>query len=91
MPGGTSGAGEQSRSLQGTGSATDSGRSAGSVPARLRFVAPESPDFCEARGYHGPFCNLERYAHFPGWEGMGECLLCGGSVRAVPESQLKAS
>ena len=51
--------------------------------AAIRFVATETADFCAERGHHGPFHNLDRYENFPGWEGMGECLLCGGTVRAV--------
>jgi hypothetical protein len=91
MSRGTSAARKQPHAVEGTGSAASDSASGHSVPSRVRFVAPETPDFCAARGYHGPFCNLERYAAFPGWEGMGECLLCGGSVRAVPVAQLKAS
>ena len=87
----TSAARAQSHLVEGTGTATNVQETGRSVPSRVRFVATETPDFCAERGYHGPFCNLERYAAFPGWEGMGECLLCGGSVRAVPEAQLKAS
>jgi hypothetical protein len=86
MSRGTSAAREQSL-IEGK----DAAASGQSVPSRVRFVAPETPEFCAERGFHGPFCNLERYAAFPGWEGMGECMLCGGSVRAVPAVQLKAS
>lgn len=54
----------------------------------FRFAAPESPDFCAARGHHGPFCNQDRYDRCPGWEGMAECVVCGGTVRAVTAPRL---
>jgi hypothetical protein len=45
------------------------------------FAAREPPEFCERRGHHGPYVNAERYLEFPGWDGMGECLACGSTVR----------
>lgn len=42
---------------------------------------------CDARGYCGPFLNLEFYAAFPDplWHGMGECLLCRNTAHAASE------
>lgn len=37
------------------------------------------PGHCERRGYHGPFTNLEKYDSEPGWQGLGECVLCGST------------
>lgn len=37
------------------------------------------PGYCERRGYHGPFTNLEKYDAEPGWQGLGECMLCGST------------
>lgn len=43
---------------------------------------------CEARGYHGPFIHREKYADFPGWEGMGDCALCRSTrLVAVEEAR----
>jgi hypothetical protein len=35
---------------------------------------------CERRGYCGPFINEEFYRAYPGWEGYGDCLVCGSTV-----------
>ena len=49
------------------------------------------PSFCEQRGYHGPFSNLEKYNSEPGWQGLGECTLCGSTrhVRTEEERRRK--
>jgi len=62
-------------------------RLAGSGPMSpfVPFAAREPPEFCERRGHHGPYVNAERYLEFPGWDGMGECLACGSTVRILPE------
>ena len=39
---------------------------------------------CEDRGYHGPFVNRKLYDLFPGWEGMGDCAVCGSTCMAIP-------
>lgn len=36
---------------------------------------------CEVRGFCGPFLNLALYDAFPGWEGCGDCVHCGTTVR----------
>lgn len=46
------------------------------------------PALCELRGYHGPFERQDAYDHFPEWEGMGECTLCG-SCRHVPSEETR--
>jgi hypothetical protein len=45
------------------------------------FLYPlKDPSYCQQRGRHGPFVNRELYAHFPGWETMAECSICGSTV-----------
>ena len=43
---------------------------------------------CDARGYCGPFLNLEFYDAFPDplWHGMGECVLCRNTAHAATEN-----
>ncbi len=55
----------------------------GSAPMSpfVPLSAREPPEFCERRGHHGPYVNAERYLEFPGWDGMGECIVCGSTVR----------
>lgn len=43
------------------------------------------PQFCEDRGYHGPFARTEEYNRFPDWNGMGECVTCGSCRRVLTE------
>jgi hypothetical protein len=65
------------------GSAGQKSALVGSAPMSpfVPFAAREPPEFCERRGHHGPYVNAERYLEFPGWDGMGECLACGSTVR----------
>lgn len=54
-----------------------------------------TPDVCKARGFHGPFINLDRYEAVPGWSGYGDCAICGSTCRTGPpppavEALLKA-
>jgi hypothetical protein len=65
------------------GSAGQKAELVGSAPMSpfVPFAAREPPEFCERRGHHGPYVNAERYLEFPGWDGMGECLACGSTVR----------
>jgi hypothetical protein len=67
----------------GRGSAGQKAELAGSAPMSpfVPFAAREPPEFCERRGHHGPYVNAERYLEYPGWDGMGECLACGSTVR----------
>lgn len=50
------------------------------------FLYPlRDPSFCEHRGRHGPFVNRELYQHFPGWEEMADCSVCGSTVAVSDE------
>ena len=49
--------------------------------------SPENPEYCEARGYHGPFGRAEVYDRFPGWEGNGECVICGSCRHIATENK----
>jgi hypothetical protein len=38
---------------------------------------------CEPRGHCGPFINEFYYRAFPGWEGFGDCTVCGSTVHTA--------
>lgn len=44
-----------------------------------------NPDFCERRGWHGPFSRTTIYDLHPEWEGMGDCVVCGGTFNVARE------
>jgi hypothetical protein len=50
----------------------------------------QDPEVCERRGFHGPFKRTEIYDSFPGWEGYGDCILCG-SCRHVQTEETRRS
>lgn len=47
------------------------------------------PGECDRRGRHGPFVNADRFADFPGWEGMADCAMCGSTVIRPGEPALE--
>jgi hypothetical protein len=47
--------------------------------------ALQDPEVCERRGFHGPFKRTEIYDSFPGWEGYGDCVLCGSCRHILSE------
>jgi hypothetical protein len=60
------------------------------VNGNVRTVIPKrdlNPELCRTRGHCGPFANAAVYSRMPGWEGFGDCLVCGSTVRIAPTPQ----